>query len=257
MSEELARAREIRGYALGALDGRIGECHDILFDDTSWVIRYIVADTRKWLPGRKVLISPISIGGVDKSTGTLQVNLTREQIKNSPPLDADAPVSRQYEILFNRYYTWSHYWEGDLAWGVHPYPQLLRPADNGLPGLGGPQEIGELPEAKTHLESADEVIGYQVLATDTDVGHIEDFIIEAEPWIIRYLVIDTSNWLPGSKWVMVPTSLAKMVDWARSAIVVQVAGDRLKDSPEYLPTRRLDRDYEQKIFDFYTLPYYW
>lgn len=254
MPEQLRSAKEIKGYDLGAEDGRIGECHDFLFDDTDWVIRYIVADTRKWLPGRKVLISPICIGAADKSTHTLQVSLTKEQIKDSPPLDTDAPVSRQYEILFNRYYAWSHYWDGDLTWGVSPYPQLLQQSNDELAEL---LDVGELPEEKTHLKSVDEVIGYRIHATDTDIGHIEDFIVEEETWIIRYLVIDTSNWLPGSKWVLVPTAWVERVDWARSAIVMQLASDKLKNSPEYDPDRLLDREYEKKIFDFYGLPYYW
>ena len=49
---------EITGYTLHATDGDIGRCHDFLFDDQRWVIRYIVAKTAMWLPGRKVLVSP-------------------------------------------------------------------------------------------------------------------------------------------------------------------------------------------------------
>ncbi len=252
MEAALKRAKEILGYDLGAEDGRIGECYDFLFDDTSWVIRYIVADTRKWLPGRKVLISPIAIGSADKSTHTLQISLTKDQIRDSPPLDSDAPVSRRYEILFNRYYAWSHYWDGDLAWGVHPYPQLLQQPNGELI-----DELGELPEEKTHLKSVEEVTGYQILATDTDIGHLEDFVVEEETWIIRYLIVDTSNWLPGSKRVIVPTAWVERVDWARSAIIMKIAGTRLRESPEYDHDRPIDREYEKKIFDLYGLPYYW
>jgi uncharacterized protein YrrD len=256
MQRQLKSAKEILGYELGAQDGKIGKCHDFLFDDRDWVIRYIIADTRKWLPGRKVLISPISIGTADRTTHTLQVNLTRDQIKEAPPLDTDAPVSRHYENLFNQYYQWAHYWDGGLIWGPHSSPSLLqRP-----PELGEPTELGnidELPAEKTHLRSIEEVIGYQIQATDNDIGHVEDFIVEDETWMVRYLVVDTSNWLPGSKRVIVPPGWVDMVDWGRSAIVVKISSEQIEDSPEYDHSVPIDRDYEKKVFDFYGLPYYW
>ena len=83
-----------------AEDGEIGRCKDFLFDDEKWTIRYMVADTRKWLPGRKVLISPMSLGAVDWSSRHFQVELTRRQVEDSPPLEEDAPVSRQYEMIY-------------------------------------------------------------------------------------------------------------------------------------------------------------
>ncbi|GAB6190783.1 PRC-barrel domain-containing protein [Desulfocastanea catecholica] len=77
---KLKRIKEIQGYELGARDGKIGRCSDFLFDDRSWAVRYVVADTRKWLPGRKVLISPISIGAAIEATNILRVDLTKDQM---------------------------------------------------------------------------------------------------------------------------------------------------------------------------------
>jgi hypothetical protein len=91
----LRSMKDMQGYSLGALDGEIGRCNDFLFDDRAWVVRYIVADTRKWLPGRKVLLSPMAVGDASASTQRLNVVLTKDQIKASPPLDSDAPVSRR------------------------------------------------------------------------------------------------------------------------------------------------------------------
>jgi len=116
---------EITGYVLAAEDGEIGRCKDFLFDDTQWAVRYMVADTRKWLPGRKVLISPISLGEPDWDTRRFPVKLTKEQVKNSPPLDEEAPVSRQYEIHWFDYYGWPYYWGAGGLWGAAPYPSAL------------------------------------------------------------------------------------------------------------------------------------
>lgn len=251
MQGELKRATEIEGYELGALDGKIGKCHDFLFNDQDWVIRYIVADTRKWLPGRKVLISPISIGTADRATHTLHVSLTKEQIKEAPPLGTDEPVSRHYEIIYNTYYEWSPYWDGTLVWGPYQHPRLLQHPEE----LRDTSEL--LPAVDSHLRSIKEIIGYKIQTIDTDLGHIEDFIVEDETWVIRYLVIDTSNWLPGSKRVIVPTACVDMVDWVLSAMVMRISGEQLKNSPEYDPAVPLDRDYEGKIHTFYGLPHYW
>ena len=56
----LRRMRDLKGLAIGARDGDIGAANDFIFDDKAWTIRYLIADTSRWLPGRKVLISPSS-----------------------------------------------------------------------------------------------------------------------------------------------------------------------------------------------------
>jgi hypothetical protein len=164
----LRSVKDIQGYVLGAQDGEIGRCSDFLFDDKHWTVRYIVADTHKWLPGRKVLISPISIGEADGTTRTLNVGLTKDQITNSPPLDADAPVSRQYEIAFNQYFDWAHYWGGASVWGSHPYPRLLNRAEVD-------RRVPENTDNDPNLRSTKEVAGYHIQATDTDIGSHRGF----------------------------------------------------------------------------------
>lgn len=66
---------------LRATDGGIGRCEDFLFDDRFWTIRYMVANTRKWLPGRKVLISPGAVGDWDRRTDQIPGNLTHYDTK--------------------------------------------------------------------------------------------------------------------------------------------------------------------------------
>ncbi len=46
------------GHKLAALDGEIGSVKDFYFDDKTWTIRYLVADTEPWLPERLVLLYP-------------------------------------------------------------------------------------------------------------------------------------------------------------------------------------------------------
>ncbi|MGW8193986.1 MAG: PRC-barrel domain-containing protein [Desulforhopalus sp.] len=247
---KLKSIREMKGYELGAQDGKIGKCRDFLFDDRNWAVRYVVGDTRKWLPGRKVLISPISIGSPEESTQTLSVGLTKDQIQNSPPLDSNAPVSRQYEILFNKYHDWGNYWEGPLTWGHYPFPRLLQRNEEF-------QEEAALVEDENHLRSTGELLSYSIEATDTDIGHIEDFVVDEESWVIRYLVVDTSKWLPGGRKVIISPEWVERVEWKSGSVVVRVSAERIKKSPVYDPHITLDRDYETALYNFYGLPHYW
>ena len=87
----LRSVRQLYGDKLGASDGEIGQVQDFYFDDQSWVVRYLVADTGSWLSGRKVLISPHAFGRFHRNRRQLSVNLTREAVEQSPaqPLASD------------------------------------------------------------------------------------------------------------------------------------------------------------------------
>ena len=84
--------KELYGTKLGASDGEIGHVKDFYFDDQNWAVRYVVADTGSWLPGRQVLISPHAFGNLPQAGKLLPVNLTRKQIENSPSIESHKPV---------------------------------------------------------------------------------------------------------------------------------------------------------------------
>ena len=77
---------------------------DFYFDDEARVIRYALVDTSTWLGGRKVLVSPYLIREPSTVVGTLPVSVSKEQIRNSPRIDSDKPISRQYEKSYLGYY---------------------------------------------------------------------------------------------------------------------------------------------------------
>ncbi len=245
----LRNVNEMLNDVLSAEDGEIGRCQDFLFDDEKWTIRYMVADTRKWLPGRKVLISPISLGEPDWKTRRFAVELTRRQIKDCPPLEEDAPVSRQYEMIFGKYYATTPYWGGADIWGGFPTPALLRVRQDQLAtDFEGPEE--------NHLRSVKESTGYHIQATDGQIGHVEEFVVEDDTWTLRYVVVDTRNWLPGRK-VLVSPQWVREVDWADRKFRVDLTTATIKNSPEYDSLSPISRDYERALHDHYRLPAYW
>ncbi len=246
----LRSVKDIHNYVLQAEDGEIGRCKDFLFDDRFWAIRYMVADTGKWLPGLKVLVSPISLEKPDWAIRLLPVRLTKKQIKEAPELDEDAPVSRQHEIRWAQYYNWPYYWNGGHTWGAVANPGALY--DKALIE----NKRTEVDSGDDHLRSVDEVTGYHIHAIDDEVGHVEDFIVDDETWIIQYMVVDTRNWLPGKK-VLVPPAWMNSVDWAEKKVTVDLTKKQVKDSPEYDPSTPMIREYETQLYDFYARPKYW
>jgi len=243
----LRNISKLMGYALASDDGEIGRCHDFLFDDRYWTVRYMVADTGKWLPGRKVLVSPIALGEPNWEAERFPVKLTRKKIEESPPLEKDAPVSRQYEIKWFNYYGWPYYWVGAGLWGIDPYPHTLY-------GKTGDKarEKGIEPE-KSHLRSVKEVTGYHIEASDGEIGHVEDFLVDEQAWSFRYLVVDTGNWLPGRK-VLVKPSWVNSVDWIDRRVKIDLTSEGIKNSPEYDPAVPLTSDYESRLEAHYNLP---
>ncbi len=117
----LSKAKTLKGYKLGSLDGEIGRVKEFYFDDRYWTIRYLVADTGNWLTGRQVLISPYALGAVDNEGQSISIDLTKKQIESSPSLDSDKPVSRQFEDEYYGYYGWPTYWGGPYSWGASPH----------------------------------------------------------------------------------------------------------------------------------------
>jgi len=246
---------DLKGAVISATDGNIGEVKDFYFDDESWTVRYLVVDTGNWLPGRKVLLSPISLGKVNHLDQSVEVNLTKEQIKESPGIDADKPVSRQYEMSYFDYYGYPYYWAGPYTWGPAAYPAPMPMAS---------RTRDEIEEAKTreqessdpHLHSANEVVGYYIQATDGDIGHVEEFVLDDEDWVIRYMVVDTRNWWPGKKVVVAPEWIER-ASWNDSRVYVNLSRGNIEQAPEYDRNAPVSRDYETNLYRHYGRPPYW
>ncbi len=244
----LRSASHLKNYVLSAADGEIGRCKDFLFDDEHWTIRYMVADTGKWLPKKRVLISPLSLGDPDWDSGRFPVQLTKQQIENAPHADEDAPVSRQKEMEYSRYLGWSYYWTGVGIWGMYEHPKLLSQHQEELDEDDASENLGD-----SHLHSVNEVIGYHIQSTDGEIGHVEDFILDDDTWTLRYLVVGTGNWLLGRK-VLIPPSWSVKVDWATRVVAIDLTQDQIKRSPEYDPAAPINQEYEKQFFDFYGRP---
>lgn len=244
----LYKAKTLKGYRLHACDGEIGKVNEFYFDDRHWTVRHLVADTGNWLTGRQVLISPYALVDVNHNEKFITVDLTKKQIEDSPSLDTDKPVSRQFEYSYYGYYGYPGYWGGPLMWGY--YPNIER--DRGMwrePGLQ--KNMGN-----SHLRSTHDVSGRNVEATDGNIGHVDDFIIDESTWAIRYLVVDTKNWWSGKK-VLVAPQWIEHVSWSKSKVFISLSCEAIKLSPEFVESDLLTRDYETNLHQHYGRKGYW
>jgi sporulation protein YlmC with PRC-barrel domain len=246
---------DLKGLTIKAKDGEIGEVDDFYFDDDNWTIRYLVVDTGNWLPGRRVLISPISLGKADAANRRVEVALTMKQIEDSPGVESDKPVSRQYETSYFDYYGYPYYWSGPYLWGAAAYPGPLAMPERAQPEIEKIRR-SERESSDPHLHSAKEVIGYYIEAADGDVGHVEEFIIDDESWAIRYMVVDTRNWWPGKK-VLVAPQWIERASWHDSRVYVNLSRHNIQEAPEYDLSKPPSRDYESTLHQHYRRPPYW
>jgi hypothetical protein len=238
---ELRKLGDIEGYLLHARDGEIGALREVYFDDLRWQTRYFVVKTGSWLLGKDVLIVPAVVTGLDSEGRRVDVDLSREQIRQAPPVETKLPVSRHYEQEYYRYYHWEPYWSGDPVFGA------LSPT----PPLGG--EAQRKPE-NPHLRSSDEVLGYRILARDGEIGRVSDLVLEDPGWAVRYLEVDIGNWLAGEYLLFAPAWI-ESIDWSTKDVVASLDREAIRTAPTYDPGQTIGRDYELALYKHYGMEF--
>lgn len=241
----------LKGYAVEASDGRIGTVSDFLFDDRTWKMRWLVVDTGVWLPGCKTLIHPSAIAEADQALGELHVVLTKKQIRDSPDIRQDEPVSLQMEYDLYEHYGWDPIWDnpGYFGGGALGTPLPPFPCDDKRKREREEMEARS-HEGDPHLRSITAVTGYHVHATDGVIGHVENFMAETADWSIRYLVIDTKNWWPGAHVLLTPYAV-KEISWSMKQILTNVDRDHVKSSPPWNPLAPAFDVYEKRLHGYY------
>lgn len=240
----LRSAKDLRGYTIQATDGEVGKTDDFFFDDQTWTIRYLVVETGNWLMGRRVLISPVSLGIPTWEVQTLPVTLTKAQVESSPHVDTDKPVSRQMEEELHRHYGYSPYWTSTRPMAA---ARVIERATS---------STFEGQRDDLNLRSIKEVVGYDIQAADGKIGHVEDFVVDDESWTIRYMVVDTRDWLSGKKALVSPSSIHTVM-WPERDVHIGLSRATVKDSPEFDPSDPVNAEYELRLYDFYGRPKDW
>jgi sporulation protein YlmC with PRC-barrel domain len=185
---------DLRRVTIAATDGNLGSVVNLCFDDRSWTIRYLVVDAGSWFPDHWVLISPTSVRSWAPDPSILRGALSKTQVKIRA--EAHIPNGRPERA---------------------PQPDALEHAIRDRARAGG----------EAHLQVATAAIGYTMQTEDGVIGHVQDILVDVEAWVIRYLLVDTTNQWSGKRVLVAPAWLTH-VSWDESKTffsIVTAVGD--------------------------------
>ena len=206
----LKSLENIRNYKVHAKNGDIGRVEDFYFDDKDWTTRYLVANCGNWVMGhQKVLIAPEYFDHTDLMEEKLYLNLTQEQVEDSPIISTHTPISKQH--ISTRIFT----------------PVSPEYEDRDEEALAG---MMTNPEDE-HLYSLKDTKGLHIEALDGEIGHVLDFMVNDETWEIVWMIVNTHNWWPG-KSVLISPDRIKSVNWPKRRIYLSMTRQEVKESHE-------------------------
>jgi hypothetical protein len=222
----LQNTRELYGNRITALDGDVGTAKDFYFDDKHWLVRYLVAETGPWLSGRLILLCPHSLGEVDLHGKMLHVELLRKQIQDSPAIDSQIPISRQYEMEYYRYYGLPVYWTPGAFSDLGGNRLGLPRSRDGI-GTG----LQRRHRDDKHLQSAKSVNGFNIQALDGMLGRVGGVLVDDRDWSIPALVVEIGHWY-SEKEILISSSNVDRVSYEDSMVFVNLTRTEIQQTPE-------------------------
>jgi hypothetical protein len=183
----------------------------------------------------------------------LPVSVSKEQVKNSPDIDTDQPVSRQHEIQYFGYYGYPYYWGGTGLWAGAAYPGAM------LTGIGC--NVSGADYVVDQAERARAQAAEEQRQDDSDpflrsCNALLRYHIEATDWAIRYLIVETSNWWFGHQ-VLISPQWIEALSWPDATITVNVTRAAVRAAPDYRPSQGLNRDHEIALYRHHGRAGYW
>jgi hypothetical protein len=106
---------------------------------------------------------------------------------------------------------------------------------------------------KLMLRSLKDLKGYEVRASDGDIGSVANFLFDDDRWAVRYLVVDSGGFFSSGRVLISPISFGK-VDWSTRRFHVSLTMDKVKNSPTLDADQPVSRQHEQ---GYYGYTYYW
>lgn len=239
----LIHTKDLKEFLIVSRDKIKGSIIDMYFDDLFWNIQYVVVTTGGLLEEKSIIISHAALGEPDKDNKALPVfvdlDTEDDEQKSIPP----KPISETKFKNATRI----------LKWPLDKL-NLQSLSSNEMKNLVTNMVMDEKQKNKQinpHLRSWEEVLGYNIQAKNGEIGHVDDFIVDSDNWKIRYLIIDTRNWLPGGKDVLISPAWIERIKWSNNLVYIDLKKEAIKNSPEYNSNEPLDDQFELRLFKYY------
>jgi hypothetical protein len=202
----------LSGFPLATADGEKRPIRNFLFDDRSWLVRYLIVDAGTWLAPRQVVLSTAAVNTPNWKKKVVPTELTLEQVLNSPPAETVRPVSRQQELAWSRHFGWpdqDSYWRG--------------------PSMAAQREFEGSGNDDPHLRRTADLKGYELLRSDGSLGKLEGYFIEDRSWHIGYLLMRQGEWVYREQ--LVSTQYVCGISWAEHRVLLDCPAERPCDPP--------------------------
>ncbi len=106
------------------------------------------------------------------------------------------------------------------------------------------------------LRNVSQITGFAVRARDGEIGILGHFYFDDESWAIRYLVVNTGNWLNG-RFVLVPPLALRQAEWQSKRLDVALTKRQIENSPPIDTHEPVSRQHEAAYLGYYGYPSYW
>lgn len=257
----LRKLKNLEGFKVHGRDGDLGKVKDFYFDQHRFILRYVVVDTGSWLKNELTLISTEAFEKINYKAQEILVDLSSAELEEAPALAKNKPVSKVMEERVVKHFDWPIYWSSPHPSDGPPIQagSIMREKLFNFENLTDEEKQAEEEEIESNLRSFNEVRGYHIQAEDKEFGHLEDIFVDEENWVIRYLLIDTRNILPGKNVLIAPEWL-QHISWNQEKIFVSKSKEEIKNAPEYREEKSdylVDRKYEEKLYNHYDEIKYW
>ncbi|KHF38847.1 PRC-barrel domain-containing protein [Halalkalibacter okhensis] len=208
----------LTSFSVVTKEGAKATIDDLTFDPSLFSLRYIVVDTRTWFIGGKTLISPATIKNINIEEKIIALNVTKEQMTNSPKRTIQSPISfgqkEKSVIDYDR-----------KKEGLDSTTSFINGGDlSGTPITGIKMssvihDYGKNEEQMVRLQSVKSLREFDAYAMNDKLGVVSDLIINDQKWTIDLVEIEIGDLL--SKQVAaLSTSWITEINWNQRKILM-------------------------------------
>ncbi|MFC0472995.1 PRC-barrel domain-containing protein [Halalkalibacter kiskunsagensis] len=213
------KSSNLQTFSLLLNDGKLGSIDDFYFEASNLTILYFSIDTSKSLFSKNVLLSSKAFTQVNIPEQTIEVNTTKEQLKNSPKSNTYSPISIANEEKQNNYSSRNTNLTDQMS------PPMIGGDISGSPmnGISRPTDVTQHyvhPDLPKHvLRTSNELKGCTVYAKNNEVGKIIDLVIDHKSWEIRFFEIEIGGFL-SKQVVPLSTNWISEINWTDGIVTM-------------------------------------